>query len=108
MQENRNYAIRLQDISEALTESGYTKLDQQAKALGINRSTAWTIVKTKHKLGRLSTKTTKRILANPVTPPAVLSVIQEYLAERSDALATRADRLDRREQQRNKSRALRN
>ena len=94
MRQNRNYAIRLQDISEALTESGYTKLDQQAKALGINRSTAWTIVKTKHKLGRLSTKTTKRILANPVTPPAVRSIVQKYLAERSDALATRADRLE--------------
>ena len=108
MRQNRNYAIRLQDISDALTESGYTKLDQQAKALGINRSTAWTIVKTKHKLGRLSTKTTKRILANPVTPPAVRSVIQEYLAERSDALAARAARLDRRKRQRNKLRAARN
>ena len=36
MRQNRNYAIRLQDISEALTKSGYTKLDQQAKALGID------------------------------------------------------------------------
>ena len=43
MRQNRNYAIRLQDISEALTKSGYTKLDQQAKALGLCRSTAWTI-----------------------------------------------------------------
>ena len=108
MRQNRNYAISLQDISEALTESGYTKLDQQAKALGIHRSTAWTIVKTKHKLGRLSTKTTKRILANPVTPPAVRSIIQKYLAERSDALASRAERLNRREQQSNKLRAVRN
>ena len=87
MRQNRNYAIRLQDISEALTESGYTKLDQQAKALGINRSTAWTIVKVKHKLGRLSSKTTSRILANPETPPAVRDVVRQYLAERSDETA---------------------
>jgi predicted DNA-binding transcriptional regulator AlpA len=70
-------------IREALIGCGYTKLDQQAKALGISRSTVWTIIKTKHKLGRLSTKTTKRILANPELPPPVRSVILQYLAERS-------------------------
>jgi len=48
MRQNRNYAIRLQDISAALIACGYTKLDQQAKALGVHRSTAWTIMKTKH------------------------------------------------------------
>ena len=73
----------LQQIREALVQSGYTKLDQQAKALGVHRSTAWTIIKTRHKLGRLSAKTTQRILANPDTPPSVRSVIQKYLAERS-------------------------
>ena len=60
-------------IREALIACGYTKLDQQAKALGINRSTAWTIFNTKHKLGRLNNKTTQRILANPNTPPPVRS-----------------------------------
>ena len=78
----RKYIV-LQQIREALVQSGYTKLDQQAKALGVHRSTAWTIVKTRHKLGRLSAKTTQRILANPDTPPSVRSVIQKYLAERS-------------------------
>jgi Mn-dependent DtxR family transcriptional regulator len=78
----RKYIV-LQQIREALVQSGYTKLDQQAKALGVHRSTAWTIIKTRHKLGRLSAKTTQRILANPDTPPSVRSVIQKYLAERS-------------------------
>lgn len=78
----RKYIV-LQQIREALVQSGYTKLDQQAKALGVHRSTAWTIFKTRHKLGRLSAKTTQRILANPDTPPSVRSVIQKYLAERS-------------------------
>ena len=62
-------------IREALIACGYTKLDQQAKALGINRSTAWTIINTKHKLGRLSTKTTKRSLSNPNTPSPVCAVV---------------------------------
>jgi hypothetical protein len=78
----RNYAVGLQDISNALIASGCTSLDKQAKALGLNRSTAWTIVKTKHKLGRLHTKTTARILANPDTPASVRTVIQQYIAER--------------------------
>ena len=85
MRQNRNYAIGLQDISEALIACGYTNLDKQAKALGVRRSTAWTIVKAKHKLGRLSSKTTSRILANPETPLAVRNVVQQYLDERSVA-----------------------
>ena len=80
----RNRTAALQQISEALIASGYGSLDEQAKALGIHRSTAWTIIKNKHKLGRLSSKTTSRILASAEAPPAVRSVIQKYLAERSD------------------------
>ena len=73
-------------IREALIASGYTKLDQQAKALGVHRATAWTIIKNKHKLGRLNAKTTQRILENPNTPPSVRVVILKYLAERSDGI----------------------
>jgi hypothetical protein len=84
----RNYAVGIQDIKEALIASGYTTLDQQSRALGIHRSTAWTIIKTKHKLGRLSTKTTERILTNPKTPPSVRAVVRQYLAERTGAFGT--------------------
>jgi len=85
----RNYTVGLWHISEALISSGYTRLDQQAKALGLHRSTAWTIIKAKHKLDRLSTKTTKRILGNPDLPPSVRCVMQQYLAERHVALRRR-------------------
>ena len=102
------YLTGIEQISKALIASGYLTLDAQAKALGVHRATAWTIIKNKHKLGRLSAKTTQRILANPDTPPSVRSVIQKYMAERSDVLASRAERLDRREQQSNKLRAVRN
>jgi hypothetical protein len=73
---------RIQDITRALTLSGYTSLDQQAKALGLHRATAWTIIKNKHKLGRLSAKTIERIIANPETPPLVLTVLHEYVIEK--------------------------
>ena len=88
----RNYVVSLQHISDALIASGYTKLDEQARALGIHRATAWTIVKTKHKLGRLHAKTTQRILANPDTPPAVRAIVVKYLAERSEAFAQTKER----------------
>ncbi|MGC1895536.1 MAG: hypothetical protein WA763_17920 [Pseudolabrys sp.] len=88
----RNHTIGLQRISEALIASGYTSLDEQAKALGLGRSTAWTITKNKHKLGRLSTKTIDRILHNPKTPPAVRVVVQQYLAKRSDVVLRKRKR----------------
>ena len=75
---------KIQDITEALISSGYTSLDQQAKALGLHRATAWTIIRNKHKLGRLSTKTIERIISNPETPPLVLMAIQEYVVEKLD------------------------
>ena len=74
---------RIQDITAALISSGYTSLDRQAKALGLHRTTTWTIIKNKHKLGRLSTKTIERIIANPETPPLVRSAIQDYIAEKT-------------------------
>jgi Mn-dependent DtxR family transcriptional regulator len=79
-----HYTIELSRISQALISSGYTSLDEQAKALGVNRSTAWMIIKSKHKLGRLSAKTIDRILSNPQTPPAVRTVMQQYMTKRSE------------------------
>ena len=80
------YPTKIQDIAGALIAEGYRSLDEQAKALGVHRSTAWTIVKTKHKLGRLSRKTTNSMLANPELPPSVRIVVLQYLTERSDGL----------------------
>ena len=66
-------------IADALFKAGYFSLDEQARALGVSRSTAWTIVKTKHKLGRLNAKTTRCILANPDTPVSVRAIIHSIL-----------------------------
>ena len=85
----RIYAVGIQHIREALIACGYVKLDEQAKALGIHRATAWTIVNKKHKLDRLSGKTIRRILENPELPASVRSVVEEYVTERSEAFARR-------------------
>ena len=72
---------KIQEITEALISSGYTSLDQQAKALGLHRATVWTITKNKHKLARLSTKTIERIITNPDTPARVRAAALEYVEE---------------------------
>ncbi len=60
-----------QRIASALISSGYTTLDAQAGALGLGRSTTWHIIKSKHKIGRLSAKVRRQMLANPNLPPLV-------------------------------------
>jgi hypothetical protein len=81
------YPTKIQNIVDALIADGYLSLDAQAKALGVCRSTAWTIVKTKHKLDRLSFEVTNSMLANPELPPTVRLVLFQYLVERSESLA---------------------
>jgi len=82
--ERPRYSVTLQHISEALISAGFVSLDEQAKALGVHRATAWTIIKHKHKLGRLQRETVVRMLANPGTPQSVRNVIEQYAAERFD------------------------
>ena len=84
---------RLQDIADALIADGYTSLDAQAKALGIHRATAWTIIRKKHKLGRLNTRTIERILANPELPSSVRSVIEQDLAGTARRRAERQNQI---------------
>lgn len=86
----RKYATKIQHIADALIAEGCLTLDAQAKALGVRRSTAWTIMKTKHKLDRLSFKTTNCMLASPVLPPSVRTVVLRYITERSDDLRSAA------------------
>jgi hypothetical protein len=80
----RKYSTNIQHIADALVAAGYTTLDKQAKALGVHRATAWTIIKDKHKLDRLNTKTTKRMLANPELPQSIRDVLDRYVAERPE------------------------
>jgi hypothetical protein len=77
--------VPVQPLVDALLDAGYNSLDHQAKALGIHRATAWTIVKNKHKLGRLNQATVNRILANSETPQCVRLVVEQYLRGRIEA-----------------------
>jgi hypothetical protein len=69
-----------------LIATGYFTLDKQAKALGVPRSTAWTILKARHKNYGLSGKLIKRMLASQLLPPLVRSKIIEYREEKTAGL----------------------
>src|SRR6266576_2149743 len=69
------HSSKIQQLKAALEAAGYRGLDQQANALGLSRSTTWTIVAGKHKTSGLSAITVKRMLQNPKLPAAVRATI---------------------------------
>src|SRR4249919_1401795 len=77
-------AAKMREIGEALVAVGYKSLDDQAAALGLARSTTWTIIKATHKSSGLSAATIKRVLSAPGLHPLVRRKILEYIEERND------------------------
>jgi hypothetical protein len=73
---------RIRELGDALNTEGYVTLDQQAKTLGLGRTTAWTILKGNHKASGLSASVINRILAAPLLPPLVRDKILEYIDEK--------------------------
>ena len=85
----------LSAITDALVRSGYRSLDAQARALGLSRSTAWTIISGKHKRGRLHVNTTVKILTNPALPMQVRAAVEAYAASVNLGTALRSRRRKR-------------
>src|SRR6266568_307333 len=74
---------KMREICEALIAEGYVSLDDQAAALGLPRSTTWTIVKGTHKSSGLSATVIARMLSSPRLKPTVRKKILEYIEEKS-------------------------
>src|SRR5262245_65480035 len=68
---------KIRELGEALVASGISTLDQQAEALGLSRSTTWTILKGDHKASGLSAAIINRMLTAPQLPPRVRAVVLE-------------------------------
>jgi len=64
----------------------FLTLDEQAKALGLSRSTAWTIRKASHKASGLSASIINRMLAASELPPLARTKILEYVEEKAAGL----------------------
>ena len=58
-------------------------LDEQARVLGLSRSTTWSITRAKHKTTGLSASVIKRMLAQPQLPTETRIAIREYAEQKS-------------------------
>ena len=67
----------------ALVAAGFVSLDEQADALGLSRSTTWTIIKGKHKNYGISSALIKRILDKRDLHLQVRIKIVEYIREKA-------------------------
>jgi hypothetical protein len=47
-------AAKIRELGHALVDAGFLTLDEQSKALGLARSTTWTILRASHKGSGLS------------------------------------------------------
>jgi hypothetical protein len=74
---------KIKQLKNALATAGFVTLDEQAKALGVCRSTTWTILKGNHKNSGLSATTINHILLAPQLPSVVRSQILEYVEEKA-------------------------
>jgi hypothetical protein len=79
-------SAKIQKLGQALIDAGLCTLDEQANALGLPRSTAWTILKACHKSSGLSAMIIERMLVSPQLPPCARSIIVEYVEEKSFGL----------------------
>jgi hypothetical protein len=77
---------KIGELVEAVKSAGLLTLDEQAKALGLSRSTAWTIRKASHKASGLSASIINRMLAAPELPPLARTKILEYVEEKAAGL----------------------
>ena len=79
-------AAKIRELGDALIASGIVTLDAQAEALGLSRSTTWTILKGNHKSSGLSAAIINRMLAAPQLPPLVRAKVLEYIEEKTAGL----------------------
>src|SRR5262249_16772416 len=72
-------AAKIKELGIALVAAGFGTIDEQAKVLGLSRSTAWTVFKANHKSSGLSAAVINRILAAPKLPSTVRAVVLDYV-----------------------------
>jgi hypothetical protein len=73
---------KIRALGDALTASGLFKLDEQTRALGLSRSSAWAILQANHKASGLTAATINRMLSSPELPPIARTTILTYVEEK--------------------------
>jgi hypothetical protein len=72
--------IRIRELASAL--AGLVTLGEQARALGLSRSSAWTVLKANHKASGLAAGTINQMLSSPALPPRARVTILTYVDEK--------------------------
>src|SRR6516162_6167348 len=75
-------SIKLREVEVALRRAGLIALDEQARALGLSRTTTWKILRGNRRSSEPSAATINRILGAPRLPLPVRIKILEYVQER--------------------------
>jgi hypothetical protein len=73
---------KIAELRQALLEAGFCSLNSQAHALGLGRSTTWSILRAGHKATGLTGSIIRRILSSAELPPAARGVIEDYVAQK--------------------------
>jgi hypothetical protein len=76
-------ASKIKELADILVAAGFVSLDDQATALGLSRSTTWTILTGKHKNYGLSAALIKRILHKHDLNSQVRTKVIEYTREKA-------------------------
>jgi hypothetical protein len=75
-------SIKIREFEVALRRAGLIALDEQAKALGLPRTTTWKLLKGSYKTSGPSAVIINRILCAPRLPLTARIKILEYIQER--------------------------
>jgi hypothetical protein len=86
MDSKERQSRKIAEFRDALIREGYITLDTQAAALGLGRSTTWTILRANHKASGLSASVIIRMLAASKLSPSVRERIFEYVQEKTAGL----------------------
>ena len=82
MENKARQARKLGELRDALVAEGYRTISAQASALGLGRSTTWTILRATHKASGLSASVISRILWCSELPASVRDKVLEYVEEK--------------------------
>ena len=75
-------AAKIREIGRALSAAGYEDIDSQAEALGLARSTTWTVLQGNHKHSGLTAAVIHQMLKSEKLPASVRRKIIEYVLEK--------------------------
>ena len=78
----KRQSAKIAELRRVLMEAGYCSLDQQADALGLCRSTTWTILKAGHKASGLSGSVINQMRNSTALPEVARRWIDGYVAEK--------------------------